>query len=73
MKFYTINIHFQESIRRLESLLKVKKEYEVAKVGLQNWLSEMEKCLEPNLDTSGDKETLQAKRQSLKVIIKFIK
>lgn len=56
----------------MESLLKVKKEYEIAKVALEDWLSEMEKHLEPNLDTSGDKETLQAKRQSLKVCINLI-
>lgn len=37
-------------------------------MALQNWLCEMEKYLEPNLDTTGDKETLQSKCQSLKVI-----
>lgn len=54
-------------MKRLEGLLKVKKDYEVSKVALQSWLEEMDKQLEPSLDASGDKDALHSKLQSLKV------
>ncbi|GIY32234.1 nesprin-1 [Caerostris darwini] len=68
-RYQALERTLQETLRRLENLLKVKKEYETSKVTLQNWLQEMDKQLESNFDVSGDKEALQSKLQSLKDLL----
>ncbi|KFM65652.1 Nesprin-1, partial [Stegodyphus mimosarum] len=68
-RFQSIERSLQEALRRIDTLLKIKKEYESAKVDLQKWLQEMDKQLEPNLDLTGDKATLQSKLKMLKDLL----
>ncbi|XP_054713817.1 LOW QUALITY PROTEIN: muscle-specific protein 300 kDa-like [Uloborus diversus] len=68
-RYQVLDRNLQEAIRRLEALLKVKKDYETAKTELQKWLNEMDQSLKPNLDVSGDKATLQSKLNTLKDLL----